>query len=250
MVITAMLDRIEVTAAVVFRWLSIHRARLGLLFLGVLLPLYLFGALAEDVLERHDFGFDRAILLFLHAHASAWLDRIMVLCSFIGSARVALPLNLLVIAVFAWQKRRGDAFFWALATGGAALLNFGAKRTFARVRPDLWVSIAPETTFSFPSGHSMQSMAIATACVVLLWPTRWRWLVIFSAAIFVLLVGTSRAYLGVHYPSDILAGWTASLAWVIGVSMVLYGHVTKPSPDAEPPTVQSGPIGAMDDGSR
>jgi undecaprenyl-diphosphatase len=215
-------------------WLRIHRSRLLVLFAGVLIPLWVFGALAEDVLDQERFFFDTPILLFMYTHATPVLDLVMIFFSLIGYRFGVVPVDLLVLGLFLWRRRWGDALFWGLAVGGAAILNLAAKQSFERIRPQLWLSIAPETTYSFPSGHAMGSMALAAALVVLLWPTRWRSITLLVGAFFVLMVGLSRVYLGVHYPSDILAGWAASLAWVIGVSVVLYGRLTKPTPRAEP----------------
>lgn len=220
-------------------WLWTHRLRLIILFAGVLIPLWIFGELADEVLERQHFGFDVPILLFLHNHATPLLDQIMLFFSLIGYRFGVVPVDVLVFLFLLQRRRWGDVLFWGIAIGGAALLNLAAKQSFGRVRPDLWLSIAPETTFSFPSGHAMGSMALAAAVVVLTWPTRWRWLALILGILFVLLVGVSRMYLGVHYPSDILAGWAASLAWVIGVSLVLYGRLTKPTPQAEPSRTES-----------
>ncbi len=215
-------------------WLRVHRLRLLVLFAGVLIPLWVFGALAEDVLDQEIFFFDTPILLFMHTHATGILDLLMVFFSLIGYRFGVVPVDLLVLLLLGWRRRWGDALFWFLAVGGAAVLNLAAKQSFERIRPALWLSIAPETTYSFPSGHAMGSMALVAALVVLLWPTRWRWGTLVVGSFFVVMVGLSRVYLGVHYPSDILAGWTASLAWVTGVSLVLYGRLAKPTPQAEP----------------
>ena len=118
--------------------------------------------------------------------------------------------------------------FAGIALAGSGLLNVAAKHYFGRARPSLWESIAPESTFSFPSGHAMGSMTLAAVLVLLAWPTRWRWWVLGLAAAFVLMVGASRIYLGVHYPSDILAGWAAALAWVMGVYLVLFRGLRRP----------------------
>ena len=66
----------------------------------------------------------------------------------------------------------------------------------------------------------MGSMAVVAALVTLTWGTRWRWAVVAFGALFVALVGLSRLYLGVHYPSDVLTGWLASLAWVGGCALI------------------------------
>jgi undecaprenyl-diphosphatase len=75
--------------------------------------------------------------------------------------------------------------------------------------------------FGFPSGHAMASMALGTVVTVLAWRTRWRWPVLALSVVFVLAVSGSRLYLGVHYPSDVVAAWLASLAWVLGLRLVL-----------------------------
>lgn len=221
-------------SARILRWLGGHRFRLLALFFGVLLPLWLFGTLASDVVARETFAFDLPILNWLHQHATPSGDRFMHGMSLLGYAYGVVPVDVALFLVFLYRRRWSDALFWILAVGGSALLNLGAKPLFGRVRPDLWLSIAPETTYSFPSGHAMGSMALAAALAVLLWPTRWRWPVLVGGALFVLLVGVSRVYLGVHFPSDIMAGWAASLAWVMGVSLVMYGRIAKPTPQAEP----------------
>ena len=211
---------------VVLAWLRKHRIGLLALFACVLAPLFLFGELAEEIREQEPFSFDGSVLRFVHEHASPAMDRLMLSLSTIGSGAWVAPFDVLVCAVLLALRRWIDALFWTLATGGAALLNVAAKAGFARARPTLWEALAPETSFSFPSGHAMQSMAVATALVVLLWPTVARWPVLALGAAFTLLVGTSRVYLGVHYPSDVLAGWCASLAWVSGLAFLFYWHAS------------------------
>ena len=92
----------------------------------------------------------------------------------------------------------------------------------------LWESIVPEHNYSFPSGHAMGSMTLACVLVLLAWRTRARWAVLCAAAVFVVLVGMSRVYLGVHYPSDILAGWAAAIAWTIAVHVLLFHRNRSP----------------------
>jgi membrane-associated phospholipid phosphatase len=211
-------------------WLHLHWVKLVVLFIGVLVPLWLFGSLAEDVVEHEVFFFDRPILLFLHSHASPVLDAVMVFFTKAGSALVLVPFNVMVFIILMRRCNRAAASFWALAVAGAALLNLLAKHAFARTRPDLWISILPETTFSFPSGHAMQSMAVAAALTLLAWPTQGRWGALVLGTCFVFLVGMSRVYLGVHYPSDILGGWAASLSWVIGLSILFKGRLARKAP--------------------
>lgn len=215
-------------------WLSKPHWSLLLLFAGVLVPLWAFGEIAEDVVDREKFFFDELLLRFIHRHASLPLDRIMLFFSLAGNRFGVIPVGVIGFIYLLSIRRWGDALFWGIALGGAGLLNLIAKPYFGRIRPELWLSLAPETTFSFPSGHAMGSMALAAVFFVLAWPTPWRWFAITIGSLFVLLVGLSRVYLGVHYPSDILAGWAASLSWVMGVSFIFYRKPIKPRARAEP----------------
>jgi undecaprenyl-diphosphatase len=208
-------------------WFKARQGRLLALFACLLAPLYLFGELAGNIRAGEPFAFDEAILRLMQRNASESLDQLMLLASTVGSGPVIGTVDVLACLLLLIRRRRFDALFWALATGGAALLNVLAKHSYGRIRPDLWVSIAPETSFSFPSGHAMQSAALVAALVVLLWPTAARVPVLVGGILFAALVGISRVYLGVHYPSDILAGWAASTAWVTGLSFLFYRHAVR-----------------------
>lgn len=209
-------------AAGVRRWLAHNAWRLVLLFVGVLLPLAGFVTLADDIHEAEAFHFDDALLLHLHGLTTPGLNTFFVVLSKLGYEWGVIPLDVLIVAVLLLRRRWRKAAFAATAFVGSALLNLGSKQLFQRERPSLWESIAPESTFSFPSGHAMGSMTLAVTAVLLTWHTRWRWPVLLAAITFAGLVSLSRVYLGVHYPSDILGGWCAALVWVIGVHTVMF----------------------------
>ncbi len=198
--------------------------RLVLVFIGVLLPLWGFGELAEDLHAGEVFFFDAPLLQFVHTMARAGWDMFFVRMSAIGYLYGVIPVDIVLVFVLAVRRKLHEGLFAGFAIAGSALLNLGAKQLFARARPTLWESIAPESSFSFPSGHAMGSMTLACVLVLLAWHTRWRWPVLAVSAIFVALVGLSRVYLGVHYPSDILAGWTAALVWTVGMYALVFNH--------------------------
>lgn len=199
-----------------------HGMRLLLVFAGLLLPLWLFGELADEIHEQEAIVFDEPILQFAHAMARQGFDDFFVIVSELGYAWGVVPFDIAFVLVLAVLRRFREAVFAGIALGGSALLNIGGKLVFARERPSLWESIAPETTYSFPSGHAMGSMTLACVLVLLAWHTRWRWPAVAVMAPFVVLVGLSRVYLGVHYPSDILAGWAVAMAWVAAVFLTVY----------------------------
>jgi membrane-associated phospholipid phosphatase len=205
-----------------------HAWTLLLLFAGLLLPLWGFAELAEDVREGEPFEFDEPLLLLAHAMARDGFDRAFLLASKLGYEWGVVPVDIALVVVLALLRRYRESLFVALATGGSALLNIATKQFFSRDRPSLWESIAPETSFSFPSGHAMGSMTLAMVFILLAWPTRWRWPTLVAMTVFVTMVGLSRVYLGVHYPSDILAGWTAAMAWVAGVYLMVFRRGLQP----------------------
>ena len=198
--------------------------RLLLVFAGVLLPLWGFGELAEDLRAGEVFFFDAPLLQFAHALARGGWDTFFVRMSAIGYLYGVVPMDIVLVLVLALRRRLHEGLFAGFAIIGSALLNVGAKQLFARARPTLWESIAPESSFSFPSGHAMGSMTLAAVLVLLAWNTRWRWPVFVVASVFAALVGLSRVYLGVHYPSDILAGWTAALVWTVGMYTLVFNQ--------------------------
>jgi undecaprenyl-diphosphatase len=217
------------------RFLSRESLRILGAFLLIVLPLWGFAGLVDELHEGGGFFFDQPILLALHQLATPRVDAFFVAVSKLGYQGGVLPADVCILAWLAYRRRYRDGLFFGLAVVGSLLVNLGVKSHFARARPDLWAVISPEMTFSFPSGHAMGSATLATAVVLLLWPTRWRWWALSAGTLFVLLVGMSRVYLGVHYPSDILAGWTAAIAWVLAMHWLVASRAPPPpSPAAAP----------------
>ncbi|HEY0662719.1 MAG TPA: phosphatase PAP2 family protein [Lysobacter sp.] len=202
--------------------------RLLLLFVGLVLPLWGFAELVDELREGEAFEFDEPILYFAHGMANAGFDQAFLLFSALGYQWGVVPFDIALVLVLALKRRAREGLFAGLALGGSALLNLAAKQSFARERPSLWDSISPETTFSFPSGHAMGSMTLAWVCLLLAWRTPWRWPVTIVVVLFTGLVGLSRVYLGVHYPSDILAGWTAASVWAASCFFLVFRHHRHP----------------------
>lgn len=199
-----------------------HGLRLLLVFAGLLLPLWAFAELADEIHDQDTIPFDEPILQFAHSLAREGFDRFFVVISKIGYLHGVVPFDVALVLVLSLLRRFREATYAAIALGGSALLNIAAKQAFARDRPSLWESIAPEHNYSFPSGHAMGSATLACVLTLLVWRTRWRWPVAVVMAAFVVLVGLSRVYLGVHYPSDILAGWAVATAWAVAVYVLTF----------------------------
>ncbi|HWT40217.1 MAG TPA: phosphatase PAP2 family protein [Dongiaceae bacterium] len=204
-------------------------------FIGIIfwLTAVIFLALAGMILVKKQFGFDAAILLGLHAQSTAFLDKFFVTVTNIGGITSVAVVSALILAYFVIRKQwyRAQIIFFGM--GGAAAANVVLKHIFQRDRPSLWHQIVTETGYSFPSGHAMMSAALFTCLLIIFWSTKWRWVVITLGAIAVLLIGTSRLYLGVHFPTDILGGWCVSVAWVLFVRYALgWWHTRRTTKEA------------------
>ena len=200
--------------------LRIHRMLLLALLAGLVLPWAVFVRVAEDVWEAGGFAVDKPLLEWLHAHATPGLDQLALGLKAAGDP---LPMGMLagLITIGLWVRgARSQAWFFGLSAGGAMLLNVLVKAVFTRPRPALWLSLKPAYYYSFPSGHAMGSAAVTTALSFLLWRHRGQWLARPLGPLFALAVGWSRMYLGVHYPSDVVVGWTGAVGWVAGLHVL------------------------------
>lgn len=212
------------------RYLVAHRISLSLLLLGVFFPLQIFGSLAEDIWEQQGgFPWDVPILLAIHQTASPQLDVFVTHLTKFGVFLGVVPASFVIAGILLLQKRWNWLTYFLVTLLGSTLINRVTKVLLHRVRPHLWQSPAPEFDYGFPSGHAMATMSFVAALSIMAWHTRWRWWVIGLGGIFVIAIGWTRLYLGVHYPSDVLAGWMASLAWTIGVSLLLKPAFKRPS---------------------
>ncbi|WP_291431845.1 phosphatase PAP2 family protein [Deinococcus sp.] len=204
------------------------RALLRLL-LGVLLPLLVVGFLAEDVLEQQRFTFETPMLTWIHAHTSPALTQTSVVLNTLGGPVVMGGVFVLIVLGLWLTRRHPQAIFAATGLGSAVGVALVMKVVFHRARPELWPRLITENGASFPSGHSTTAAALATCLVLLLWQTPWRWPVLILGGLYALLMGYGRLVLGVHYPTDVLAGWLTGLSLVLGAYQLLSPSL-KPHP--------------------
>ncbi|MEQ8975001.1 MAG: phosphatase PAP2 family protein [Coleofasciculus sp. C1-SOL-03] len=195
---------------------------LVILFLGVYVPVQIFGELAEEIWKNEGgFPWDVPILLAIHSTTSPQLDAFAINLTKLGAYWGVFPLAVAIVLVLAFRRQWRFLTYALITYLGSLIINRTAKLTFQRVRPSLWESPAPESDYAFPSGHAMGSVTFAIVLIILTWNTRWRWLTVVGGIVFAIAIGWTRMYLGVHYPSDIIAGWMASIAWAVGVSLVI-----------------------------
>jgi FMN phosphatase YigB (HAD superfamily)/membrane-associated phospholipid phosphatase len=139
-------------------------------------------------------------------------------------------LLILLIAAFVgglwWSGRMVQALYFGVTMGVAIVLNPLLKLAFGRMPPGSDQAALQASVHSFPSGHTTSATAAAAALAVIFWPTRWRWPVLVAAVLFPLVMGVSRVYLGVHWPTDVVAG----LALGFTIAMAVRALMPWPSP--------------------
>jgi undecaprenyl-diphosphatase len=194
----------------------IWRIRFG----GILLAafaLWLFAQIAEEVLEKESHALDTSILLAIRRLHTTLLDQAMMGITFIGDPSVLLVICLGMGIWLLKQQRRATAMTLLIAAIGAIGLNVWLKHLFSRARPALWNHIVDVGNYSFPSGHAMVSLVIYGLIGYILatqFPQHQKLITSFTT-ILIAAIGFSRLYLGVHWPTDVLAGYAAGLVWLI-----------------------------------
>jgi undecaprenyl-diphosphatase len=214
--------------------------------------LFAFALIAEDVLEGETHGFDERLLrAFRNPNDLAdpigppWFEIMMRDITSLGSTTVLTIVTLAVVFYLVMDGKRASAALVAIAVSGGAVLTYVLKFGFDRPRPDLVAHLVEVSTLSFPSGHAMGSAVTYLTLGALLARTqprrRIKVYVLTVAVLLTLIVGISRVYLGVHWPTDVLAGWCAGSAWALicwTVALWLQrrgGIEPTPSEDVMPP---------------
>jgi undecaprenyl-diphosphatase len=197
-----------------------------LVALGTILLALAFFVVAAEVVDGDTQRFDERVLISLRrANDTAtpigppWLRQGAEDVTALGSPTVLGLVVLATVGFLLLQRMERTALFVFVASAGGWLLNAALKRVFQRARPDVVPHLREVTSLSFPSGHAMTSAAVyLTLGALLMRISRGRVTKFYCMAVAMfatILVGATRVYLGVHYPTDVLGGWLVGLSWAM-----------------------------------
>ena len=227
-----------------------HRddSRILVTFLAFAIVAFGLILLGSEVAEGDTFALDKAILVGLRHRndlaspiGPAWLLRGLEDFTALGSAAVLTLITVLATGYLLAIRKRSHALFVAVSIAGGAILSGLIKAAFVRPRPEIVPHLVHVTSPSFPSGHSMNSAIVYLTLAVLLARSerdhRVQAYLIGIALLLTLLVGFTRVYLGVHWPSDVLAGWSVGAMWAAGSSLLARefqrrGHIERADEEA------------------
>lgn len=196
------------------------------ILLGMLLSLFLFIQIADAVHDKETYSIDNEILLMFRSSEDISkplgperFQYIVRDITSLGSSTLLTIISLIVVIYLGLKKEtRSIIYVLSAAIGGGILVQI-LKILFARPRPEIAGQLVSEITMSFPSGHSAMSAVVYLSIAVLisriesLYKTRV--FIITTALAISFIVGISRIYLGVHYPTDVIAGWMIGLFWAL-----------------------------------
>jgi len=193
------------------------------LFMGIIvfllsLCIIAFIVIANELQKDALVQFDRTIISFVQGNISPFLTRVMEGFTFLGSVKwVGAAVVLIALVLFA-KRKWSLGLFILLSTGVGTLFNVILKNIFKRQRPEIH-RIISESGYSFPSGHSTGAFIFygSIAYLILHYTNKrgWQLLGVIIIALLILAIGLSRIYLGVHYPSDVIGGYSAGGVWLI-----------------------------------
>ena len=190
-----------------------------------------FIKVADEVLEGETQAFDRWVVRAMRSPENpadpigpAWVEEMARDVSALGGL-AWIALATIVIAIYLWLARKTHmALFLVASTSGGAIVSMLLKRLFSRPRPDIVPHLSYVYTSSFPSGHSMLAavvyLTLGSLLASVISDLTLKIYVLAVAIALTIAVGLSRIYLGVHYPTDVLAGWLAGLVWALGCWLV------------------------------
>jgi len=196
-----------------------------------------FVQIAEEVNELEADPLDRRAELTVHIIDTPWLDVIMRAVSWVGSAMPSIVAVTLVVTWCLARHRRRMALALALVGILNEATNLVLKELFKRERPTLFEEIERLHSYSFPSGHAMSAAAVygMMAVVIARLEPRAAKPLTYGAPILIFLIGFSRIYLGVHWPSDVIAGFAAGTVMLV-LGLVVMGQVEKVAPKVDAPS--------------
>jgi undecaprenyl-diphosphatase len=194
--------------------------------LVVLLAVFGFVKIAEELGEGELAKLDEWLLLLLRVPGQPhvpigppWLVEAAQDITVLGGRTMLIAVTLFTTGYLALERKYGAMWLVVLAVGSGGMLSTAMKQLFGRGRPDLVPHLVAVTSPSFPSGHSMLAaiMYLTLGALLARFATRRRTKAyLLTVALFAtFVVGSSRVYLGVHYPSDVVAGWCAGLVWAL-----------------------------------
>jgi undecaprenyl-diphosphatase len=212
-------------------WLGRHEFPVLLCLVVVSGGLWLFAELADDVMEHETRSFDEALMLSLRSptdHSDplgpGWVEEMGRDFTALGSVGVLVLVTVGALGYLLLSRQFRTALFTLVVVSGGWLLMTVMKSGYGRLRPDLVPHDMTVYSASFPSGHAMMSAVtyLTLAAMLSRVEAKWRLKAYFllMAVCFTVLVGISRVYLGVHWPTDVAAGWTVGGAWAAGCWLV------------------------------
>jgi undecaprenyl-diphosphatase len=216
--------------------LKIGKAWLSGVLIGLAIAvgfLLFFGWLASEVFEGETHLFDETVRNFIHGLSTPTLTALMKFVSFLGSPLLLVIVGVVVVGVMFYLKLRRDAILFLITMGGEIALDLALKPFYGRVRPEPFFGYALPASYGFPSGHALGSLCfygiLASILAGHVSDMRAKLAIAISAFVVVFFIGLSRIYLGVHYPSDVVAGYSVGLFWI---AVVLFGERFRTSTSA------------------
>ena len=205
-----------------------------------------FAELADEVLDGETHAFDRAVMLAMresHDHdqplGPVWLEMVARDVTSLGGTTVLALFTVATIGFMLLLRKWGGAIFVLVSVAGGTLISSALKAMFDRPRPDLVPHAVEVTSASFPSGHSMLAMVtyltLGAVLAEVQTKSRFKIYILGWAVFLALIVGLSRVYLGVHWPTDVLAGWCVGSAWALLCGSVALWMQRRGMIDAAPP---------------